>query len=718
MAGGTLMATQIYKVQDPTGVIREIEGPAGASDADVIAQAQRLFAAPAQEQLPGPRQPTIGDYARELLGPTVEMLGGAIGAGIGTAAAPGFGTLAGAGLGYGIARQALERFDVARGAKAPPQLGQQFVTAAGDVVQGATSEAAGRVIGQGLKAGVEAVKQIPETRAAKLVTNALAKDKIPVDDAVNALLKAPPGVTAGEALAAAGLEGQTTQALLSRSISRDPAYVGRLLRAREAEQLSQLGALAGGTSQTAARATREQAVRNLSQLTEPQKQAALARANLGATQLDMAATAAAARQQAGEAVEGVRRYTRVATETAPRVQARLSAEQFPGQPRVPIRATYMGEVVQMADDAAEKLAKGSLTAGDVARMNEAAIKTQQAYGLNPLTPASVKAQIRARLNDPELAANKPMEIAFREVDEAIDNWTRPNGVIAAGALDAIRKNAVTSVALQLAKDNPTLQRKIASKLTASLTPAIGDAIEAAGGKGYKQYLADYAKARQVINQKKLGAEAMAMLRKPEGRKAFVELVEGNDEETVERIFGPGSYDIAKELSADVLATFKNISAVERASMTAAKQASEGGEALRKLLSDNLPVYRLPSFFSVKTTITNDALDKLQSKIGRRTMEILTKGAESGRSLDDLLQGLSVAERARLERLFRETGEAASLRLGKAATPESMFPLTSAPASSLLGTAATLQTLPEVRRTTEREINFLRSRSENANALAR
>lgn len=38
------MADQIYKVQDPQGNIREISGPAGASDSEIIAQAQKLFA--------------------------------------------------------------------------------------------------------------------------------------------------------------------------------------------------------------------------------------------------------------------------------------------------------------------------------------------------------------------------------------------------------------------------------------------------------------------------------------------------------------------------------------------------------------------------------------------------------------------------------------------------------------------------------------------------
>lgn len=39
------MADQIYKVRDPSGAIREISGPAGATDEQVIAQAQLLFGA-------------------------------------------------------------------------------------------------------------------------------------------------------------------------------------------------------------------------------------------------------------------------------------------------------------------------------------------------------------------------------------------------------------------------------------------------------------------------------------------------------------------------------------------------------------------------------------------------------------------------------------------------------------------------------------------------
>lgn len=72
------MADQIYKVRDPSGAIREIKGPSGATDEEVIAQAQALFAAPAQTGtgMPGPRKtPTMGELA--LSAPPARLLMGA-----------------------------------------------------------------------------------------------------------------------------------------------------------------------------------------------------------------------------------------------------------------------------------------------------------------------------------------------------------------------------------------------------------------------------------------------------------------------------------------------------------------------------------------------------------------------------------------------------------------------------------------------------------------
>jgi len=64
------MAT--YKVRDPQGNIREISGPDGASDADVIAQAKRLFSDVAPK--PAMQQIDINGPKPESMGP-MEMLG-------------------------------------------------------------------------------------------------------------------------------------------------------------------------------------------------------------------------------------------------------------------------------------------------------------------------------------------------------------------------------------------------------------------------------------------------------------------------------------------------------------------------------------------------------------------------------------------------------------------------------------------------------------------
>ena len=63
------MATQIYKVRDPSGAIREIEGPAGATDDQVIAKAKELFAAPAAKSMPSDRTSSRTEGTMDAYGP-------------------------------------------------------------------------------------------------------------------------------------------------------------------------------------------------------------------------------------------------------------------------------------------------------------------------------------------------------------------------------------------------------------------------------------------------------------------------------------------------------------------------------------------------------------------------------------------------------------------------------------------------------------------------
>lgn len=64
------METQVYKVRDPSGNVREIRGPAGASDADIIAQAQQLFSV----ERPSAVRPSQQFTARPSLSPAPQSL--------------------------------------------------------------------------------------------------------------------------------------------------------------------------------------------------------------------------------------------------------------------------------------------------------------------------------------------------------------------------------------------------------------------------------------------------------------------------------------------------------------------------------------------------------------------------------------------------------------------------------------------------------------------
>lgn len=96
------MATQIYKVRDPSGAIREIEGPSGATDEQVIAKAKELFNVTPSSETPTPELTTGEQIARkagvairgvsEALAPAAAgataglLVGGPVGAGVGALA--------------------------------------------------------------------------------------------------------------------------------------------------------------------------------------------------------------------------------------------------------------------------------------------------------------------------------------------------------------------------------------------------------------------------------------------------------------------------------------------------------------------------------------------------------------------------------------------------------------------------------------------------------
>jgi hypothetical protein len=227
------------------------------------------------------------------------------------------------------------------------------------------------------------------------------------------------------------------------------------------------------------------------------------------------------------------------------------------------------------------------------------------------------------------------------VGEDIAQWTNSNGIIDAWALDTIRKNSINAYVNSLPL-NPKQARSLAANLTEQIRPVLIDAVETAGGTGYRRYLQDYARGMQLIGQTKLGAEAMKLY--AENPTGFIKLVEGNDPKRIRQIFGPGSDNIFKELSANTQRRLGGIADELKREAAIDAQSTAGEKALVDLLKDNLSLLRFPNFLNVYATGYNNAVAALEQKVGRRTLEILTEAAKSAKSFDDLLNVLPAADR--------------------------------------------------------------------------
>ena len=210
------MADQIYKVRDPQGNIREIKGPAGASDDDVIAQAQKLFsAAPSQTQAQA-TEPSTRRKVVEFITPTVEALGTAGGAALGTPAGP-LGMLAGAGAGFAGAKELMR---LAAGDAGGETLPESATRQAKNVLEGATMEAFGRgIVAPAIGKGAEYASKLKNVKLDQYIKAVGDKG----DEIVNALrgrTQIVPGTapTAGETAAPVGSVGLSVLQARARQV--------------------------------------------------------------------------------------------------------------------------------------------------------------------------------------------------------------------------------------------------------------------------------------------------------------------------------------------------------------------------------------------------------------------------------------------------------------------------------------------------------------------
>ena len=611
--------------------------------------------APAADAIPAPRQElTQGQRVYQAVRPYVAPLveaGGAIAGGlVGTPMGPA-GMVGGAGLGYGIAKEGLQIADVAMGMKPARQGAAQVAEPVRNVLEGATFEAGGRVLGPlvGKAIGkVADLRSMPANKAADIARNALGPD---LPEVLNAL-KAAQGQGVSAAQATAGINSPTFQALIERATARDPRFLQALEKSQGEVSLNALSKLAGGTTATETRATTEAAKAALNVTQGPVREAALNRANLGKAVADYETQAGKLSAQAAAEVQRVRELINAGNlaEAAGRLELIKK-----GLPVGLTKYTYKGDLARMADDWASKAADASLELGEGARFAQGAADALRSAGIKPLRGDQVIGSVRAIANNPEFAGNDLLLGAAKNVADDIAKWTGSGGVIDAVALDAIRKNSINAAIQQLRPGvDATTQRNLAAEVMTKLKPKIVQAIEAAGGTGYGKYLEDYTKGMQQIAERKLTGEALRLWKTD--KDAFVRLVQNESPEVVEKFLGPGNYNIATELSDNALSVLREQAQKRLTELSVKGQVTAGQDALKQLLLDNTSKLRLPSYLSAVAATTNKALNILETKIGAKTMATLTESLKTPEGAAKLLESLPAQERNRVLKLISDPSQ--------------------------------------------------------------
>lgn len=546
----------------------------------------------------------------------------------------------GAGLGTAAAGEAKKLLENVLGQRQSQGVAQESLDAAKNTLIGAAFESGGRVI---LPAAAKAAGwlydgvtgRLAQIKGGKIVQE-LAGPQL---EALKAASAANPNAPAAQAVA--GVYAPPIQTLGKRAVEKAPYTHGPIAAEEQAAAQAQLEELAGGASQTEAKVAQNAARLGLNKQLIPVLENNLNTANIAGRELPrLQGEADRLAAAAGNKVEDVRRFTAAGERAGER-----AANTYPvvGQPRVPGRYTYMGELEKKAEQVAETAARGSLTFGEAGRFAQAAADSLAAHGLAPLETAPVIASILGRAKDPAHAGNNLLESTLANVANDIAKWTNNGGVIDARALDSIRKNSVNSAVQRLLPgSDEAAQQKAAAGVMAEVKPMIVKAIEDAGGKGYGQYLADYSAGRQLIDQQKLGATALDLFKN--SPKEFVSLVEGNSPKAVEKIFGPGSYNIAKEMSAQAMETLRGVANQVSRTAEMAKQAKAGSVAYEDAIRRSAEGMPRINMLSRKATLANEAVDILESKLNKKVMNELVKGMESGRTLNELLNIVPSSQR--------------------------------------------------------------------------
>jgi hypothetical protein len=489
--------------------------------------------------------------------------------------------------------------------------------------------------------------QLATVKAGK-ITREVAGDRIGAIRA--ALAAAPDDLTAAQATS--GIQNDALQALYKFSSRTDD--MSMKLKQQAAADLADLQRSAQSANATEARAIYDQSIQRLNQLTADMRNVELQAANQAAQTTNRLAPQMQQREAGminalrggipvGQPLPGQATVSPV-TEAAQ--QAATAAKGKPGFLSAGDRAQ---EWQQTSDIFADIAKQRRAEAGFIERQ----IGSLEDYGLRPLDAGAITSAIQTKLAQPGLRASSNVTKVLQAVQDDIANLTQKGGgVIDAHDLYTLRKEGINERIMQImGQTDPKISAKVTRKVLEEVRPLIDDAITTAGGTGWRDYLKTYSQGRQAIDQTAMAAQAAKLFQ--ESPQEYVRLVRGNNPDAVEAIFGPGSYDIFKEMGSKMPTLEKVAANIERnAGIEAA--ALQGKERLTEVIENVGRTFpRFPNLLSREAAFGNVTFSELERRLDKKVVAKLREGAVSGKNSLELLNTLPAIERSKVLKVLTD-----------------------------------------------------------------
>jgi hypothetical protein len=307
---------------------------------------------------------------------------------------------------------------------------------------------------------------------------------------------------------------------------------------------------------------------------------------------------------------------------------------------------------------AQRAEKGALRA-DTVPLQQAELAAADASGALDVAPIS--AALMQQADAPGVGTTNGRVMA--EIASALDAMAaRRGGVASAEDLYAFRRDDLDDIitrALSAGRGGEiTSQAARRGELVRTTQQMLDDAIESAGGGGWRQYLDTYSSGSRGIERQAMMGVAGGLHRDARGR--FVSLARGNNPDAVEGVFGTGRIDLANLMNptgvgpSGMNAMTRAASEIERDALVDT-MATAGAPRARELLNRdanllarramNRTALRMPVASAVVALSTMMA----DAKVAQQTRVALTRAYQSGANMDELLAMVPLAERAQVAR---------------------------------------------------------------------